>query len=216
MNNKNNKKKMNLKEKAYTIIKNKIIMCEFAPGEILDEKQLVEELGVSRTPIREALNKIEQENLIKIIPKRGVFVSQITPKTVSDLYQLREQIDPYATKLATPNLDEEKILEFQEFFSNMDEYDYMEAIEMDNKFHSLIIETCNNIYLTRLMDSIYAENQRIRILSAKNSRLKVSAKEHLNIISYMLKRDAEGAMEEMRKHVVSSKETAKKFLFTYR
>ena len=87
-------KKDSLKERAYRIIKDKIIRCEYMPGDFLNEKSLIEEIGASRTPIREALNKIEQENLVKIIPKRGVVVSEITMKDISEIFQVRECVSP--------------------------------------------------------------------------------------------------------------------------
>lgn len=221
-NNGNNKeladnKKENYKEKAYRIIKDKIIKCQVGPGDILDEKRLVEEIGASRTPIREALNKIEQENLIRIIPKRGIFVSEITPKDVNDLFQVREEIDPFTTRIATPLLPESELLKFRELFTNLEKLPDMEVFDIDNRFHSFIIAECNNRYLSQMMDSIYAQNQRIRVLSAKlNNRLNTSKYEHLSIIAHLLDRDADGAAEEMKKHVISSREASYKFLMTFK
>lgn len=210
-------KKPNFKEKAYRIIKDKIIKCEFAPGDILDEKQLVKEIGASRTPIREALNKIEQENLIRIIPKRGVFVCEITPKDLTDLFQVREQIGPFVTRLATPHLPEEELLKYRKLFTEMDKLENLEVFELDNKFHHFIVSGCKNKYFMQLMENIYVQNQRIRILSARmNNRLNISASEHLNIIECLLKRDADGAAEEMRKHVIRARDTAYQVLLAYR
>lgn len=198
-----------LKEKAYKIIKDKIARCELAPGEILNEKSLIEEIGASRTPIREALSRIEQENLVRIIPKRGVFVSEITMKDISEIYQVREELDPFITKLATPYVPEKELLRYQQLFSQIDSLKYSESIEIDDQFHSLILMSCNNSYLIQMMNNIYVQNQRIRVLSARlNNRIKVSANEHLDIISNLLKRDADKAAEAMRKHIVSSKNVA--------
>ena len=87
--------KENLKEKAYAIIKNKIICCEYRPGQFLNEQELRESVGASRTPIREALNKLEQEGLLEILPKRGVLVRDITLQEVNAIFEIRCMIEPY-------------------------------------------------------------------------------------------------------------------------
>lgn len=75
-----------LKSKAYEIIKKRIVCCEYAPGDILDEKALIDEFGVSRTPIREALNVLAEEGMVDIMPRRAILVSHISTKDVSNLY----------------------------------------------------------------------------------------------------------------------------------
>ena len=94
----------NLKEKAYIHLKEKIIKCEYPPGMALSERDLMETLGVSRTPIREAINLLEQENLIKIYPRRGMFVENITVKDIQDIFTVRKTVEPLVTKLATPHI----------------------------------------------------------------------------------------------------------------
>lgn len=198
-----------LKEKAYRIIKAKIARCELAPGEVLNEKALIEEIGASRTPIREALSRIEQENLVRIIPKRGVFIQEITMTDISEIYQIREVLDPFITELATPNVPENELLKYQQLFSQVADLDYLESVEIDDKFHNFILKSCNNSYLVQMMNNIYVQNQRIRVLSARlNNRVNVSANEHLDIISKLLLRDANKAAEAMRIHIINSKKAA--------
>lgn len=88
-----------LRDKAYEMIKEMIINCQLTPGEPISETELMKVVGSSRTPIREALNKLEHENLVTIYPKRGIFVTGITIKDVIDIYTIREVVEPLAAKL---------------------------------------------------------------------------------------------------------------------
>lgn len=158
----------NLKERAYKIIKDKIINCELPPGDLLIEKSLVDEIGTSRTPIREALNRLEQENLIKIIPRRGVFVSGISLKDISDIYEVRGNLDPFVARLATPRVCQEKLLLYKNQFENINPNDYWSSITLDGEFHRFISESCGNKYLLQMIENIYAQSHRIRILCSKH------------------------------------------------
>jgi len=206
--------KCNLKERAYKIIKEKIINCELAPGEILNEEKLKEEIQSSRTPIREALNRLEQEKLVKIVSKKGIFVSDITIKNIIDIFQVRELIDPYITEIATPVMSEKKLLHYKKLFNNCDTTDYVTFIKLDTEFHNSIAESSKNSYLIQLSQNLYAQNQRIRILSTiLPRRLEESNEEHLRIINYMLMRDAKKAAMAMKEHIAMSRDTA--FKITY-
>ena len=83
-----------LKDKAYEMIREKIVNCELAPGSVLNESELIEEIGASRTPIREALNKLEQENLVTIIPKKCIIVRGITIDDIAEVFDARAVIEP--------------------------------------------------------------------------------------------------------------------------
>lgn len=199
----------NLKEKAYRIIKDKIADCEYAPGEILNEESLKIEIQASRTPIREALNRLEQEKLIKIVAKKGVFVADITLKNIIDIFQVRELVDPYITAIATPLISEERLLYYKDAHLNSNINDYRSYIKLDSEFHNLIARACNNSYLMQLSENIYVQNQRVRILSTMlPKRIEESRDEHIDIISCMLERNPQKAAESMSRHLAKSKDTA--------
>jgi len=205
----------NLKERAYKVIREKIINCELAPGELLNEKALISEIGTSRTPIREALNRLEQENLIRIIPRRGVFVSDISLKDIMDIYQVRENIDPFVVQLATPLAPEERLLYYKKQFENLDLNDFWHSIAIDREFHYFIAKSCNNKYLLQMLENIYAQSQRIRILSSRlPKRIQDSTNEHLNIISYMVQRNELKAAEAMKIHILNSRDAAFKLNYS--
>ena len=102
--------KASLKAFAYQEIKEKIVDCVFAPGQHLNENRLVTELKISRTPIREALSRLQEEGLVCVIPKKGILVSTISIADVSQIYQVRLEIEPFIVRLAGPNLDSADLL----------------------------------------------------------------------------------------------------------
>ncbi|HWQ61813.1 MAG TPA: GntR family transcriptional regulator [Negativicutes bacterium] len=199
----------NLREKAYRIIKQRIINCQLAPGSALNERELVAEIGVSRTPIREALNRLEKENLVTIIPGRGSFVSSITVKEINDIYQLREIIEPYVTGLVTPSFPEERLAFYRDAFLALDQDDYDGLARLDSEFHFLIMDTAENDRINQVMANMYAQNQRIRFrLTRQPARLQETVDEHMAVIEAMLARDPLKAQEAMRAHLIRSRQAA--------
>ena len=203
-----NNVKTNYKEMAYEVIKNKIITCELMPGEIVDQGKLQEEIGVSRTPVREAINALEQEGLIVVMPRRGVIVSNISIHEIGHIYIVREAIEPLVAKLATPYVEKDKLESFYEIF-NRKKLDYQLIFRNDLLLHMYIAEKTGNKHLVRLLDGVLCQNMRIVVLTAQiPERLQISNQEHLKIIEMMLKRDAEGAETAMRQHIESAKSVA--------
>ena len=87
--------KETLKGHAYFYIKNKIINCEYQPGMLLNEEMLKDEVKASRTPIRDAISRLEQENLVKILPKKGILVSELSIREINSIYESRMMVEPY-------------------------------------------------------------------------------------------------------------------------
>ena len=104
--------KTNLKTLAYNTIKQKIVTCEYAPGTFLNEEILTDELKISRTPIRDALSRLEQEGLIEIKPKKGITVTALSIKDVNMIFEIRKLYEPYILKNYGSFLDEDKLNEF--------------------------------------------------------------------------------------------------------
>lgn len=199
-------KQETLKDKAYNYIKNKILTCQYLPGSFLDEKRLIYEIKSSRTPIREALNKIEQENLIKIIPKKGVMVTELSLKNILDIYQLREIIEPAAI-IRYGNLYCKKILQdFKEsFIKNSESPDFY---EIDDQFHSFIVEPFKNLYINNIMSDIIIQSKRLRIITGRVKEFRFTTKEHINIIDCMLNEQYEEAAQKMKEHILAARNNA--------
>jgi GntR family transcriptional regulator, rspAB operon transcriptional repressor len=200
---------LSLREKAYEMIKDQIITGKLSPGIALNERELVVAIGVSRTPIREALNRLEKEHLVIITPQKGASVGAITPKVVNDIYQLREVLEPHIISMVTPNFPAAELLRFQAGFSGLAVEAYDLLAKIDKEFHYSIIHAFGNDYLNYLMENMYLQNERIRFLSLRlPQRLSESVTEHLTIIEAMLARDPEKAAASMRSHLANSRHAA--------
>lgn len=109
-------KSASMQSKAYDFIKRKITMCEYAPNQLLSEAVLQEELGFSRTPVREAIGRLEQEGLLKVFPKRGIVVSGFTISDISKIFEVRRLVEPYALRNYGSRLDLTEVARFSEIF----------------------------------------------------------------------------------------------------
>ncbi|HOG52465.1 MAG TPA: GntR family transcriptional regulator [Bacillota bacterium] len=201
------------KTHAYNVIRGRILSCELQPGAPISEQDLIKELGISRTPIREALNRLEAEHLVTIYPKRGIFVTEVSIKDIMDIYMLREAIEPIAARLAATNMDFDKLKALHDkYYSQEARNDLESYIEADLEFHKLVAESTGNMYLEQILKNLYAQNSRIRIIS------KVRIKEHeaeawlevTKVIEALMDRDPSRAEDLMKKHIRNGNASALK------
>ena len=101
-----------LKNHTYCILKERLVNCIYPPGTLLNEAQLAADLGASRTPVREAISRLEMEGFVKIMPKKGIYVTDISLNDVLQIFQTRIEIEPIAVRLAAPHLPREELLAF--------------------------------------------------------------------------------------------------------
>ena len=206
----------NLKQIAYETIKSKIIHCEYKPNDILSEMMLMEEIDASRTPIREALNMLAQEQLVQIIPKKGIRVLPLTMKEIAMTFEARLLMEPYIIENYSKYIDMDKLLELEEQTNNILSSDILEQKDavifcnIDDALHRTIADACKNKYLNMNLSQIYDQNIRIRILGEQNiwERHKVAAMEHLELINYIKNHDLPSAVASIRVHLIHSKEAA--------
>ncbi|WP_085833933.1 GntR family transcriptional regulator [Clostridium merdae] len=197
-----------LKEKAYRLIKEKIINCEYMPSSFLVENELMEQVGASRTPIREALNKLEQENLVRILPKKGVVVCDIVLGDINKIFEVRELVEPYIIRNYAANISREVLLAVKKKITVIEMAGERTTVyAADNDLHQMLISASNNAYFSELMSRIYAQNHRIRILSGQKieHRIQETHEEHMLIFSYLLDEKYEEAAEAMKEHLQRSK-----------
>lgn len=205
-----------LKQHAYSIIRSKILTCEYAPNTFLNEDLLCKEINASRTPIRDALSRLEQENLVKIIPKKGVIVAPLTVNEVNIIYETRILLEPYIIVTYGCKINEELQKKMHNILSQADiNIDNIQKIyDLDDEYHRIIVELCENKYLIQCYDNIYAQNLRLRIISGNQNteRLLATHEEHMLISNQILKRDYKKASEAMVDHLIASKDAAFKAL----
>lgn len=214
-------KKESLKQQAYNIIKNKIITCEYAPNDLLNEEKLKEEIGASRTPIRDALSRLEQENLVRILPKKGVMVVPLSIRDVNSVYEARMLLEPYAIQHYANKIDEEKFRQYQKLFiqtKNEIENGFElsdDLYKMDDKIHIEFIEATENDYFISMYKQIYNQNYRLRIISGVRSKKRMSETqtEHLKIIENCIQKNWDKAAEAMREHLIAAKKASFEALF---
>ncbi len=194
--------------RAYEVLKGRIVTCELMPGAVVDQNELMKEIGVSRTPVREAVNALEAEGLLVVMPRRGVIVAPISLSEVSQIYTVRENIEPLIVRLATPAAEKDRLAKYHRIFTK-EKSDPDSIIRSDFEMHNYFAERTENVYLVRLMSSVLSQNMRIVVLGARvRDRLPASNKEHAMILERMLDGDADGAVEAMRAHIASAKAIA--------
>lgn len=203
-------KNESLKLQAYNLLKEKVILCKYAPGSQLNEEFLQKELGMSRTPIRDALSRLEQEGLIAIRPKKGITVAQLSIKELNMIFELRQLLECYALENYGEMLDENVLLNFYRRFLATEAMDEEAYYALDDAFHAVLVGTVPNLYIARSYQQITDQNTRFRILTGlrTNERLGDTSKEHLAIITACMKRDWRQASEAMRSHLNTSKAAA--------
>ncbi len=198
---------INLKEKAYELIKNKIINLEFQPGEYLEEKKLVELLDISRTPIREALSKLESEMWVKNLPRKGVFVSNLDEDMLNTIFQVRTHFEPAILEMAYSNLSELKLELFKSKFEKYDTLEPSEQEKIDNDFHNYIFNCVDNIFVKNMMKTVFEHLVRVRKNTTQKKskeRIMESNEEHIETINHLLNRDKEKAVASFKRHMENS------------
>lgn len=193
--------KTSLKTVAYEVVRNRILNNEYKPLQIIDLNAISDELGISRTPVRDAITQLEQEELVTVIPRHGVMVTGISINRIYDISAARNLIEPYAARMAAANANIEVLNEFHKRF----ESESSDSMRADLEFHTYIASLTNNDYLIQIMNRILADNYRLVSLAASiPSRLSISNKEHLNIIDALVARDADAAEKAMRDHLINA------------
>ena len=203
-------KTISLATQVFEKLEEDIITGVFPRGEILTELKLVEQLGVSRTPIREALRRLEQERLIEESGK-GSVVLGITMEDLADIMDIRQRIEGLAAYYATRNLTEEGRQELQNISELQDFYYTKQDIEnlrkMDDKFHDTIYQLCDRPVLRDTLIPLHRKSQRYRKISIEDkNRLSKSIQEHKAICDAIVSGDAELASQLITEHIASAKQ----------
>ena len=203
-------KTVSLADQVFEKLEADIITGVYARGEILTELKLVETLGVSRTPIREALRRLEQERLIEESGK-GSVVLGITVEDLIDIMEIRQQVEGLAVYHAVKNMTDEdmetlrNISELQDFYYSKRDLDKLR--QMDDQFHNILYILGGRNVLRDTLQPLHRKTQRYRKQSISNdSRLTQSIAEHKAIFNAIEAKDAEKAAELMTTHIRNAKE----------
>lgn len=163
-----------LRDVVFNTLREAILKGELKPGERLMELQLASKLGVSRTPIREAIRMLEQEGLAVTMPRKGAEVAKMTLKDMEDVLEVREALDELAAKIACKKISDEQLANLKtikdEFKRSMDSGDVKKIAEEDVKFHDAIYEATNNAKLVSMMNNIREQMYRYRVEYLKDPK----------------------------------------------
>ena len=191
---------------VFNTIKDGILSGRLRPGERLLENQLAEELGVSRTPIREALRMLEIENLVDLIPRKGAQVREMSEKDIKDVLEIRKVLEELAAGLAAENITRQSISDLKEahldFMKAFDRGDREGVLEADTRFHDIIFCATKNDKLVQIISNISIQIYRYRITYLKLlTDVAVPDHQHQELIKAFEKRDSAKARAIIVEHI---------------
>lgn len=199
---------LSLAEQVFERLEGDILSSKYQRGELLTEMKLVSDLGVSRTPVREALHRLEQEHLIETTSK-GILVVGVTQKDLEDVFAIRLRIEGWASAETARRITEEELaelketLELQEFYVPRKDADHIKG--MDSKFHQLLYRFSGSAVLNDTLLPLHKKVQKYRKASVENeNRAVLSAKEHRAIYEAIAARDAERAARCTEEHIANA------------
>ena len=198
-------KTVSLSDQVFEHLESDILSGRYQRGEVITEMQLCAELGVSRTPIREALRRLFQEHLIEDTP-RGTVVLGITPRDFRDMSEIRLRIEELAVRGFVANAGDDSLkalneaVDFQEFYLSRGDIDQLKAL--DGRFHEIIYAGCGSMILKDTLSPLHKKIQQYRRNALRTpDRAAHSVKEHREILQAIQARDADLAAERMNQHI---------------
>ncbi len=201
--------KYSLRGRVFQKLREDILSGKYKEHEELKEVAIGEELGVSRTPVREAFRQLELEGLIQIVPNRGAYVTGITAKDVKDIYMIRSLLEGLCARLATEKIAKEQLEEMEEnvyladFHASKGHLDQM--AELDNRFHDILYEACDSKMLEHTLRDYHQYVLRVRQKTlATNTRGRASNDEHRHIMEAIKDKDAGRAEQLANRHILNA------------
>lgn len=195
-----------LNEKVYQLLKDMIINGELSPGIRLQEDFLVEKIGTSKTPIKMALAKLENEGLILRVPRRGTYVTEINQEAARNVYLVREMLEALAARLSASNLTEEEMGYLRNLLLKMEDKleqnKYRDFVTLDEEFHKIIIASAKHDLLSKILSDLFNIIKMFKLRSASLSgRTRKAFQEHKKLLSALERRDPNDSENAMREHI---------------
>lgn len=195
-----------LRDVVFNTLRQAILRGELKPGERLMEIQLANKLGVSRTPIREAIRKLELEGLVLMIPRKGAEVADISEKSLRDVLEVRKALEELAVQLACDKITKEEIEDLkkaaEDFKKILKSRDITEIAEADVRFHDIIFMATDNQKLVQILNNLREQMYRFRVEYLKNEEVHPQLiAEHEKIIEHIMERDKAKASAIVSEHI---------------
>lgn len=153
-----------LSEKAYHLIREKIITLELSPSGLINEQELMAKLGLGRTPIREALLQLAQEGLVTIVPRRGMFIADISITDLQKIFEIRIVLEGFCARLAAQRITTDQIIYLDKLLEELEgiaSKDVQALMNSDKRFHELLYQAADNEFLAETMERLYAPSLRL-------------------------------------------------------
>lgn len=193
-------------DQVYALLKEKIINNEFSPGSKIKLEEVEKKFGVSKTPLKEAINKLEYEGFVTVKPRSGTYVSRPSRNEILQIYDLRQAIEWKAIQLSAHHIPKKELLSLREEINfaakKINEGDYSFFFKTDIKIHKMIVDYSENGYIQKVKDMIDGHIHWFRVLGATDvSRPTKSNNRHLEIIEALFERDIEKCAELISIHI---------------
>lgn len=197
---------MPLKELVFTTLKKAILKGELQPGDRLMELQLAEKMGVSRTPIREAIHKLSREGLVTLIPRKGAEVAGISKKMLTDVLRVRMNLEKMAFSLAFDNIRQSQIKELsglaEAFEASVESGDILKMTEADERFHFVIYDAADNNKLREILGNLKENMYRYRLEYLRNPEYRsLLISEHYAMVESLSEKNLEKGLLTVEKHI---------------
>lgn len=206
-----------LSDQAYFRIRELIVSLELPPGSVVNERGLMEQLGLGRTPVREALRTLAREKLVEVYPRRGIFVSNVNVRDLAGLSEVRTPLEGFAARLAAQRstaadrAQTELLLEELERVGN--EHDERTLIGLDQRIHRHVYRCTHNPFLEATLNEYYVLTLRIWFLALDRvARLENAVAEHRELLEAIRNADPDGAEQAMRRHVTEFEQAIRRVL----
>lgn len=196
---------MRLSDKAYRLIKHKIITLELPPLSVIDEQALMEDLQLGRTPIREALQRLAIESLVFTVPRRGMFVADVSITDLQKIFEIRVILEGFCARLAARRITPEQIAQLEALVGKMDrveDEDYETPMAIDEQFHKLFYQAAANEFLESILCRLHALSLRLWwVVLHRVTHLREAVSMHREIIPALKSSDEDQAEALMREHL---------------
>lgn len=191
-----------LREVVFETLREAIISGQLSPGERMMEVQLAEEMGVSRTPVREAIRKLELEGFVVMIPRKGAYVAGISYKDIADVFEIRAALESLAAGLAAERITEEELEDLERTLLQVSSADTTNIVERDTDFHDIIYQASRNTRLIQIINNLREQIQRFRTTSlAFPGRMKEAIEEHKKMTEAIAERNVQLAQNLALEHI---------------
>ncbi|MFW6271208.1 MAG: GntR family transcriptional regulator [Bacillota bacterium] len=202
-----------LRKQVYEVLREVILEGKLKPGEKITEAEIAEKLNVSRTPVREAIRRLELEELVVIVPQRGKFVAGVkSKKEINDIFQVRAELEGLAAYLTAKNIADEQLEKMENKVAQIKKYvekgDLDGCIKIDIAFHQIIYEVSDNKWLQKFLDNLFEQITRFRAESlSQEGRMDEALDEHKKLYKAFKNRDAELARDLVREHIENARKS---------